>query len=202
MLQQKYILITRRAHEVAVSANAFIKISESDKFQFYCDKDPFVDKVHFLIDKRNECAIAAYKALHCFDAMGWRRYNRLARCLDESGNLCTRDCRLCNKKRESRIPVSLEEREENGITHRKRQSAIPDALSEIIREETIVEMRNLIEKLKDDERNVLKALYGMDKPLQRVADYAKSTGLPYTTVIGIRDRAYRNLRNLVCNLKG
>ena len=63
----KCILITRRGHELAISVKVFIKAVATGKFQYYCDKDPFVDKVHFLIDKRNERAIEAYKALHCMD---------------------------------------------------------------------------------------------------------------------------------------
>jgi len=194
----KFIIIALLGQEISVSKREFKEAYQSGEHQYYSDKDPFSEyKVHFLIHKGNERAIAAYKALHNFDANEWGKNDRLNRCIDENGNVCKRDCRKCGKERVSHAPVSLDEREESGIQH----PADSDILSEIVTDEFISEMKLVLDRLEEAERKVTKAIFGLDKPAVSLAEYAESEGLKYSTARSHRDRAMRKLLKLAAHLK-
>jgi len=189
----KYNAVEMNGDEVILKKEDYIAKLRSGNYERIADGGVFI-----LCHKGNPRAIAAYKALHNFNSNEWGKLDRLSRCLDEKGNICKENCRKCDRERESRVPVSLEEREETGVQHPNGDS---DVLSKIIEDEFIAEMRSVLHLLEIVEARVIEALYGLNEPAVSLTEYAESEGLKYSTARSHRDRAMKKLPELAAHLK-
>jgi len=158
------------------------------------------DGISVLFHKQNERAVATYKFLRNEVAKEWGRKDRETRCRDANGNLCKKTCtHSCVGKERQHRSVSLNEHMEiHGF----------DVIDESINIATEVEnlafwdlVNNALFLLKDEEADIIRALFGLDKPLMTLSEYAQAKDMEYFTARNLRDRAFRRFRKVAPQVK-
>ena len=187
----KYTIVTIDGKETPVKKSDFDEALRTGNYEQYVQGG-----VHVLLHKANERSADAYRVHHNDVANQCGKNDRLNRCLDEQGRVCRRDCKQCDRERESRVPVSLSEREENGIQHPDNE---PDIVSALINKEMTDELRAALALLEKAERDLVCALY-LDETAT-MADYAKVSGSSYAVIRSLRDRAFRKIAKIAGSLR-
>ena len=119
----------------------------------------------------------------------YKRKEREKRCRDESGNQCTKDCRLCSKERTGGV-LSLDRFVNEGF-----EVADPVDLTELVADKLLLEeLCAALEELEPDDRSLIDALF-YDERTER--DYAREIGLSHQSVNKRRQKVIEKLRRLM-----
>ena len=189
---QKFTIVTQGGQELSTTKADFYAALRSGSYELYEQ-----DNIRVLLHKENQAAIEAYRIHHNNVSNQWGKNDRLSRCLDDMGRVCRKDCKVCDKKRQSRIPISLDARKEAGLQHPNENS---DLLSDLVSKEMAEELHRVLKTLETAERDIVYALY-LDGETISLADYAKVKNVKYSTARSLRDKAFRRIAKLAEHLK-
>ena len=190
----KYNIVYQNGDEEAVTVSVFKTAFKSREYKLYTQGGVYV-----LLHKQNTSAIAAYKVHNSDITNQTNKLDRLGRCLDTNGNVCVKDCRLCDKERQSRIPVSLNERiDEFGLDIEDSES---DISAKVINKILRGHLDDVINVLPENEQHIIKALYGFCDCSMSISEFSETEGIDYYTARDLRNKALRRLAKISVHLR-